>query len=125
MVYIAPIMTTQANRSMGWPPRILINYEEHRIGSMLNPKIGGSVAKPHRSTFKYPDYKKDAYLDVHVKIFHAIVRANGNTYEKHIINVFSYTLRKMTLYWCHDYISDRLDVLKAKKRWNANWIWKK
>jgi hypothetical protein len=118
-------MTTQANRSMGWPPRILINYERHRIGSMLNPKIGGSVAKPHRSTFKYPDYKKDAYLDVHVKIFHAIVRANGNTYEKHIINVFSYTLRKMTLYWCHDYILDRLDVLKAKKRWNANWIWKK
>ncbi len=125
MVYITPIMMTQTNRYMGWPPSILINYEGHKIGSMVNPKMGGLVAKPHWSIFKYPYYKKDAYLDSHVRIFHAIVIANGETYEKYIINAFNYTLRKMTLYWCHNYMLDRLDVLKAKKGWNANWIWRK
>ncbi len=89
---------TQTNRYMVWPPSIPINYEGNRVGSMVNPKIGGSLAKPHRLAFKYPYYKKDAYLNSHVKIFHAGVRANGKTYEKYIINAFSYTLKKMTLY---------------------------
>ncbi len=51
MVYITPIMMTQTNRYMGWPPSILINYEGHKIGSMVNPKMGGSIAKPHWSIF--------------------------------------------------------------------------
>jgi hypothetical protein len=107
------------------PPSSPINYEGHRIGSMVNPTIGGSVAKPHRSALKYPYHKKDAYLDFHVRMFHTFIRGNGETYEKYIINAFNYTLRNMTLYWCHNYMLDRLDVLKAKKGWNANWIWRK
>ncbi len=120
-----PITMAQTNRYMGWPPSIPINYEGHRIGSMVNPNIGGSVTKPHQSIFKYLKYNKDAYLDYHVRIFHVVVRANGETYEKYVINAFSYTLRKMTLYWCHYYMSNMLNVLKANKGWNANWIWRK
>jgi hypothetical protein len=68
---------TQTNRYLGLPQSIPINYEGHKIGSMVNPKIGGLEAKPHQSTFKYPYYNKDAYLNSHVRIFHAIVRVNG------------------------------------------------
>jgi len=28
MLYTSPMMMTQANRSMGWPPPILLNYEQ-------------------------------------------------------------------------------------------------
>jgi hypothetical protein len=28
MFYTSPMMMTQANRSMGWPPPILLNYEQ-------------------------------------------------------------------------------------------------
>jgi hypothetical protein len=43
--------------------------------------------------FKYPNFKKDVDLDVHVKVFNSIVKVNVKTSEKFIINVFSYTLR--------------------------------
>jgi hypothetical protein len=32
MVYTTPIMTTQTNKSMGWPPPIPINCEGQRTG---------------------------------------------------------------------------------------------
>jgi hypothetical protein len=37
MVYTTPIMMTQAKKSMGWPPPILIIYEGHRIRLVVNP----------------------------------------------------------------------------------------
>jgi len=52
--------------------------------------------------FKYPDFKKDVDLDVHVKVFNSIVKVNVKTSEKFIINVFSYTLRDITSDWCHN-----------------------
>jgi hypothetical protein len=36
MVYIVPIMTTQANIFVGWPPPIPINCEGKRTKSMVN-----------------------------------------------------------------------------------------
>jgi hypothetical protein len=37
-------------------------------------------------------------------MFHAVFKANGETFEEYIINTFSYTLRETTSYWCHNYI---------------------
>jgi hypothetical protein len=109
MIYTTLIMTTQANRSMGWPPPIPLNCVQNIIGLMVNIGIRGSVAKPYQSTLKYPNYKKDANLDAHVKVFQAAIKANGETSEKYIINVFSYTLKKTTSNWCHNHMSKFLE----------------
>jgi hypothetical protein len=74
MVYTTPIMMTKTNKFLGWPPLIPL---------------------------KYPDYKKDADLDVHVKVFQATIKSNGKT----IINAFSYTFRETTSNWCHNCMS--------------------
>ncbi len=55
---------------------------------------------------KYLDYKKDANPNVHVRVFNATVRANGETSKEYIINAFSYTLKKMALDLCHNYMLD-------------------
>jgi hypothetical protein len=47
--------------------------------------------------FKYPDFKKDVDLDAHVKVLNFVVKANVETFEIYIINVFIYMLRDITL----------------------------
>jgi hypothetical protein len=46
-IYTSPMMMTQANRSMGWPPPIVLNYERYRIGLVVNFGARGSVARPY------------------------------------------------------------------------------
>ncbi len=53
--------------------------------------------------FKYPNFKKYD-PNVHVKMFNFAVKANIKTFEEYITNAFSYTLRDMTLDWCHNYM---------------------
>lgn len=67
-MYITSIMTTQANKCVGWPPPIPLNYERQRIGLKMNTGAGGSVAKPYQLVLKYLGYKKYAYLDAHVSV---------------------------------------------------------
>jgi len=52
----------------------------------------------NKVTIKYPDFKKDASadVDVHVRVFNFTMKANAETFEKYIINAFSYTLRNTT-----------------------------
>ncbi len=70
-------MTTQINKYMGWPPSIPINCEGQRIGSVVNPRVGVLVVRTYQLTSKYPYYKKDENLDVHVRVFNVVVRENG------------------------------------------------
>ncbi len=37
------------------------------------------MVRPYQLSSKYPYYKKDANLNVHVRVFNAIVRDNGET----------------------------------------------
>jgi hypothetical protein len=46
-VYTTPIMTTQTNKSMGWPLPILINCERQRTELVVNPRVGVPMAKPY------------------------------------------------------------------------------
>jgi hypothetical protein len=46
-IYKTPIMMTQANRSMGWPPPIPLNCERQRIGLVVDPRARGLMAKPY------------------------------------------------------------------------------
>ncbi len=58
-VYKTLIMTTQTNKSMGWPLPIPINCERQKIELVVNPKVGVPMAKPYWSALKYPNYKKN------------------------------------------------------------------
>jgi hypothetical protein len=46
---------------------------------------------------KYPNLKKDVDLDVHVRVFNSIVKVNVKTFEKYIVNAFSYMLKNLAL----------------------------
>jgi hypothetical protein len=46
---------------------------------------------------KYPNFQKNVDPNAHVKVFNFIVKANAETFEIYIIDVFSYTLRDITL----------------------------
>jgi plasmid replication initiation protein len=53
--------------------------------------------RPNKIAFKYPDFKKDVDLDVHVRMFNFIVKTNAKTFEEYIINAFNYMLRDIGL----------------------------
>jgi hypothetical protein len=65
----------------------------------------GHYVRPNRVTFKYLDFKKDVDPNVHVRVFNYVVKANVETFEKYIINAFSYMLRNTASNWCHNYMS--------------------
>jgi hypothetical protein len=47
---------------------------------------------------EYPNFLKNVDPNAHVKVFNSIVKANVETFEIYIINVFSYMLRDITSY---------------------------
>jgi hypothetical protein len=51
MMYTAPIIMIQVNKSKRWPPLILLNCEWQRTGLVWK----GSMARPYQSTLKYPN----------------------------------------------------------------------
>jgi hypothetical protein len=63
-----------------------------------------SIARPYRLALKYLDYKKDAYPNVHMRVFNTTIKTIGETYEEYIINAFSYTLKNMALNWYNNYM---------------------
>jgi len=68
-MYIASIITTQANRFVGWPLLIPLNCEQQKTKSMVNTIARGLEARPYQTTLKYRNYKKDTDLDAHVRVF--------------------------------------------------------
>jgi hypothetical protein len=55
-------------------------------------------------SLKYLDLKKDVDANAHGRVFNFAMKANVETFEKYIINAFSYTLRDTTSNWCHNYV---------------------
>jgi hypothetical protein len=73
------------------------------IAHILDHKNGHYV-RPNKVALKYPDFKKDVDLNVHVKVFNFTIKVNAKTSEEYIINVISYMLKDTTLDWCHNYM---------------------
>jgi hypothetical protein len=86
-----------------WEPFVI-------IASIPYHKYGHYV-RSNRVALKYLDFKKDVDPNVHVIVFNSIVKTNVETFEKYIINAFSYMLRDMTSNWCHNYMSEFLDYI--------------
>jgi hypothetical protein len=53
-------------------------------------------------------------MDVHIKVFNFVLKANAESFEEYIINVFSYMLKDTTLDWCHNYMSKFPDYIFLK-----------
>jgi hypothetical protein len=47
--------------------------------------------KPYCQPFNYLEYVKDYGLDVHVKVFKVAIRANSETNDVQIVNLFNLT----------------------------------
>ncbi len=56
-------------------------------------KAKGLVVRLHRLTSKCSYYKKDADIDVHVKVFQASIIVNREIFKKYIIHAFNYALK--------------------------------
>jgi hypothetical protein len=48
--------------------------------------------------FQYFTYVKDINLDAHIRVFKKVIKANGETMEANIINLFGFTLRNNISY---------------------------
>ncbi len=120
MVFTSPIMIIHVNKTTYQPlmssmivGRYKNTYVENRKRGYLEPFVitqgiidhkNGHFVKLNGVALKYPDFKKDIDLDVNVRMFNFVVKANAKTSKEYIINVFSYMLKDMTSDWCHNYM---------------------
>ncbi len=121
MVFTNSIMTTHVNKTIDRPLMSSMAIRRYRSAHVVNLRGGyrepsiviaqildhndGQYVRSNKVAFKYPNFKKDVDLDVHVKVFNSIVKANVKAFEEYIINAFSYMLRDKTSNWCHNYMS--------------------
>ncbi len=59
--------------------------------------------------FQYPTYVKDIGFDVHIRIFKKAIKANGETTEVDIINLFGFTLEDNILEWGENFVQYHLN----------------
>jgi hypothetical protein len=57
---------------------------------------------------------KDSNPNVHVRVFKVAMRANGETKDAKIINLFSFTFRDIVFNWCNNYMGDYPNCTFAK-----------
>jgi hypothetical protein len=58
---------------------------------------------------QYPTYVKDTNLDVHIKVFKKAIKANCETMEANIINLFGFTLKDSISKWGENDVQDHLN----------------
>jgi hypothetical protein len=80
------------------------------IPSWYQPPIVQLVSEPATklpyNKLQYPTYVKDTYLDVHIRVFKNAIKANGETMEVDIINLFGFTFRDNISEWGENYVQD-------------------
>ncbi len=81
---------------------------------MMNPGIPPLPPnKPYHWPFNYPEYVKNSNPDVHVRVFKAAIKANGETKDVKFVNMFSFTLKNTMFNWCNNYTGDYLKCIFA------------
>jgi hypothetical protein len=55
---------------------------------------------------QYLTYVKDINLDAHIKVFKKAIKANGETMEANIINLFGFILKDNIFGWGQNYVQD-------------------
>jgi hypothetical protein len=79
--------------SFEWPilnPHMFIPpwYQQHVVQPILEP----TTKLPYKK-LQYPTYVKNINLDVHIKVFKKAIKANGETMEANVINLFCFTFK--------------------------------
>jgi hypothetical protein len=54
----------------------------------------------------YLKYKKDFDLNVHVQVFKATIKTNGEMIDEKMANPFNFTLKEIALDGCNNYMRD-------------------
>ncbi len=90
--------------SFGWPtpnPCMFTPswYQPLVVQLVLEP----TTKLPYRK-LQYPTYVKDTDPDTHIRVFKKAIKANGETMEANIINLFGFTLRDSIFEWCENYV---------------------
>jgi hypothetical protein len=74
------------------------------------PLVVQHVSKPTTKLpykkLQYPTYVKDTNLNVHIKMFKKPIKANGETMEVDIINLFGFTLEDNIFEWGENYFQN-------------------
>ncbi len=82
---------------------------------MMNPSRPSLPPnRPYCQPLNYPKYVKDSDPDVHVRVFKATIRANGETKDVKIVNLFNFTFRKIMFNCCNNYMGNYLDCTSIK-----------
>jgi hypothetical protein len=55
---------------------------------------------------QHPIYVKDVDPNVHIKVFQKAIKANGETVESNIINLFGFTLKDNIFEWGENYVQN-------------------
>jgi hypothetical protein len=89
-----------------WPPRLPRYF---RL-PMVNPsKPPLPPNRPYCRPLNYPKYVNDYNPYVHVKVFKATIKANSETNDREIVNLFKFTFKHIVCDWCNSYMGDYLD----------------
>ncbi len=86
------------NKTAYWPPVNSMAIGRYKNADAMNPRGGywelydvnaqisddknGHYVRPNMVALKYLDLKKDVDLDVHVRMFNFVVKANAKTFWK-------------------------------------------
>jgi hypothetical protein len=66
-------------------------------------------SRPYHQPFNFLQYFKDFDPDAHVRVFKAVIKANSETDDAKIINLFSFTLKDIMYDWCNNYLGNYPD----------------
>jgi hypothetical protein len=129
MVFTNLIMTN-VNRTIDWPLMNSMVARGYKSEDVVNPRGGywkpfdviasildhrdGHYVGLNKVAFKYLDFKKDVNLDVQVRVFNSVIKANVETSKECIINAFNYMLTELTLDGVINYMLEFLDYTFSK-----------
>jgi hypothetical protein len=72
---------------------------------VVQPILEPTTKLPYKK-LQYQTYVKDTNLDVHIRVFKKAIKANGETMETNIINLFSFILRDNISKWGKNHVQD-------------------
>jgi hypothetical protein len=72
---------------------------------VVQPMLEPATKLPYKK-LQYPTYVKDTNPDAHIRVFKKAIKANGETMEANIINLFGFTFKNNIFEWGENYVQD-------------------
>jgi hypothetical protein len=70
--------------------------------------------KPYHRPLNYLEYVKNSNPNAHIKVFKTTIKANGETKDVKIVNMFSFTFKDIMSNLCNNYMGDYVDYIFAE-----------